>query len=216
VRTFRNRRLLFVLFLLGLSFNSKAVSLKETWNTCVLGKCVGYGGIIPIDYTAWTQIPIKTKRKLNEFGVPIVPNCDSTNSVHQYLPNSRIIQYRENEEKSKEFLDLFEQKEQDKIPGCNCGHRFVAVVFHSGTVRTKMNAILSNSYFIPIQILTLGFLRIRWNEGYSQMRFLIYDCQEKRVVYNGINSRYLVPSDSISINKHLEIMLAKYKDVSDS
>jgi WD40 repeat protein len=50
VKTYRNHRLLFLLFLLGLSLNLKAVSLKETWNTCVLGKSVGYGGIIPIDY----------------------------------------------------------------------------------------------------------------------------------------------------------------------
>ena len=79
-----------------------------------------------------------------------------------------------------------------------------------------MNRFLNNSYFYPIQVLTLGLYWVRWNEGYSQMRFIIYDCKEKRVVYNGINTRYLIPSDSISIFKHLEILLAKYKEVSDN
>lgn len=164
----------------------------------------------------WLQVPIKMKRKLNEYGVELVPNCDTTGSVHRYLPNSLIKKYNPNDEKTVEYLNLFERKRHKNVPGCKCGNRYIAIVFHFGTERTKANSFINNSYFFPIDILTLGIFRIRWNKGYSQMRFIIYDCDTERVIYNGINSRYLIPSDSISVNKHLEILLAKYKQRSDA
>jgi hypothetical protein len=179
-------------------------------------KVFGYRRNKVSEEISWDQIPKKIQRKFGEFGVTVATNCSAGDSVHRYLPNRRISKYRENDKELMEYLDLFEKKEQKEIPGCNCGKRYVAVVFHLGSTRTMLNSILSNSYFFPIQVLTLGLFKVRWNEGYSQMRFIIYDCQDRQVVYNGINSRYLVPSDSITVFKHLEILLAKYKDLSDS
>ena len=90
------------------------------------------------------------------------------------------------------------------------------MVFHFGTTRTEANKFLNNLYHYPIDILTLGNYKIRWNEGYSRMRLVVYDCVEEHVVFNGLNSRYIIPEDSISVNKHLEILLARYKEKSDT
>lgn len=162
--------------------------------------------------TGWLQIPIKMKRKLREFGIELAPYCDTSESIHKYLPKARIRKFRSNDEEILQYLNLFENKKHKNIPGCECGNRYIAVVFHFGTERTNMDNVVSNSYFIPMDILTLGRFKIRWNKGYSQMRFIVYDCDSERVIYNGINSRYLIPSDSITVNKHLEVLLAKYKN----
>jgi len=176
---------------------------------------VGYRRDKSSEDAGWLQVPRKMKRKLEEYGVRLIPNCDTADSVHRYLPNTRIRKYRPNDEKTIEYIKLYENGKHKNIPGCECGNRYIAIVFHFGTERTVANNILNNSYYVPIDILTFGMYRIRWNKGYSQMRFMVYDCETERVIYNGINSRYLIPSDSISVNKHLEVLLAKYKERSD-
>lgn len=74
-------------------------------------KVLGFRRNKASEETSWMQIPKKIQRKLNEFGVTVVPMCDSIDSVHRYLPDARISKNRENNEAVKEYLDLFEKKE---------------------------------------------------------------------------------------------------------
>lgn len=159
----------------------------------------------------WTQVPIKMKRKLDEYGIVLKADCDSSESVQRHLPNVRIVRYQPKDERIERYLRIFEERKRKEGLGCGCGAKHIAVVFHFGAERTKANRVINNSYLFPVSVLTLGLFRIRWREGYSQMGLIIYDCENEHVVYNGINSRCLVPSDTITVNKHLEVILAEYK-----
>jgi hypothetical protein len=146
--------------------------------------------------TALHQVPIKLSRKLGEYGVALIA-AENPNSI---TPNILLRDTNTNIRINYDSL----------IPNIsNSKYRYYAIYLQAGYERSTLNTIIMNFPFYLIRIATLGIIKVRWNEGESRARLILYDKTNKKPIFYGVNTKYIDPGDSISINKHLEIIIGR-------